>query len=168
MAAAAVPCERAAIGLPVMAAGKDYFTDKAPFTSLAQLAAARAAGADTGRKYLVYYAERLHNAPTFYAGELLRDGAIGRVLQVLVMAPHNLTPESRPAWFFDKERYGGILTDIGSHQFEQFLYYAGAAGGRINYARVANLGNPESPGLEDFGEASVTLDTGASAYCRVD
>ena len=168
VAAAAVPSERAAIGLQVMAAGKDYFTDKAPFTTLEQLAAVRAAVAETGRKYLVYYAERLHNAPTFYAGELIREGAIGRVLQVLIMAPHNLTPESRPAWFFDKERYGGILTDIGSHQFEQFLYYAGAAGGRINYARVANLGNPESPGLEDFGEASVTLDTGASAYCRVD
>ena len=136
VAAAAVPSERAAIGLQVMAAGKDYFTDKAPFTTLEQLAAVRAAVAETGRKYLVYYAERLHNAPTFYAGELIREGAIGRVLQVLIMAPHNLTPESRPAWFFDKARYGGILTDIGSHQFEQFLYYAGAAGGRINYARV--------------------------------
>ena len=168
VAAAAVPSERAAIGLQVMAGGKDYFTDKSPFTTLEQLAAVRAAVAETGRKYLVYYAERLHNAPTFYAGELIRDGAVGRVLQVLIMAPHNLSPESRPAWFFDKERYGGILTDIGSHQFEQFLYYAGAAGGSINYARAANLAHPESPGLQDFGEASLTLDTGASAYCRVD
>ena len=168
VAAAAVPAERAAIGLQAMAAGKDYFTDKPPFTTLAQLAAARAAVADTGRKYLVYYAERLHNAPTFYAGELIRGGAIGRVLQVLIMAPHNLAPQSRPGWFFEKERYGGIITDIGSHQFEQFLYFAGAAGGRVNYARVANLGHPETPGLEDFGEASVTLDTGASGYCRID
>lgn len=168
VAAAAVPSERAAIGLQVMAAGKDYFTDKAPFTTLQQLAEVRAAVAETGRKYLVYYAERLHNAPTFYAGESIAGGAIGRVLQVLIMAPHNLNAPSRPAWFFDKARYGGILTDIGSHQFEQFLYFAGAAGGRLNYARAANLAHPEWPGLEDFGEASVTLDTGASGYCRVD
>lgn len=168
VAAAAVPSERAAVGMQVLAAGKDYFTDKSPVTTLQQLAAVRAAVAASGRKYLVYYAERLHNAPTFYAGELISGGAIGRVLQVLLLAPHNLNPKSRPAWFFDKARYGGILTDIGSHQFEQFLYYAGAAGGRINYARAANLGHPETPGLEDFGEASATLDGGASAYCRVD
>ena len=116
----------------------------------------------------VYYGERLHNAPTWEACELVRGGAIGRVLQVLILAPHNLVNESRPPWFYDKSRMGGILTDIGSHQFEQFLYVAGAAGGRVNFARVANMGHPEHPGLEDFGEASVTLDTGASAYCRVD
>ena len=152
----------------MLAAGKDYFTDKGPFTTLEQLAATRAAVADSGRKYLVYYGERLHNAPTWEACELVRGGAIGRVLQVLVLAPHNLDNESRPPWFYDKSRTGGILTDIGSHQFEQFLYVAGAAGGRVNYARAANLGHPEHPGLEDFGEASVTLDNGASAYCRVD
>ena len=168
VASAAIPDTRAAIGGQVLAAGKDYFTDKGPFTTLGQLAASRAAVAETGRKYLVYYGERLHNAPTWEACELARGGAIGRVLQVLILAPHNLDNESRPPWFYDKSRMGGILTDIGSHQFEQFLYVAGAARGHVNYARAANMGHPEHPGLEDFGEASVTLDTGASAYCRVD
>src|SRR5215218_4911516 len=41
IASAAVPNERGPLGLKVMDAGKDYFTDKAPFTSLDQLAAAR-------------------------------------------------------------------------------------------------------------------------------
>jgi predicted dehydrogenase len=168
VASAAIPDTRAAIGAQVLAAGKDYFTDKGPFTTLGQLAASRAAVAETGRKYLVYYGERLHNAPTWEACELARNGAIGRVLQVLIMAPHNLDNEARPPWFYDKSRMGGILTDIGSHQFEQFLYVAGAARGQVNFARVANLGHPEFPGMEDFGEASVTLDTGTSAYCRVD
>jgi predicted dehydrogenase len=116
----------------------------------------------------VYYAERLHNRPTYYASQLVHEGAIGRVLQVLIMAPHNLGKTGRPQWFFDKAQYGGILTDIGSHQFEQFLYVAGASNGTINFARACNLNNPETPQLEDFGEASVTLNTGASAYCRVD
>lgn len=165
---AAIPSERCAVGLRVMDAGKDYFTDKAPFTTLEQLEAARAKVRETGCKYMVSYSERLGNESAWHAGELLRQGAIGRVLQVVNLAPHNLAAETRPEWFFQKDRYGGILTDIGSHQFEQFLTYAGATGGEVNSARVENFGNPEYPELEDFGEASLTLDNGASAYCRMD
>ncbi|MGC1478922.1 MAG: Gfo/Idh/MocA family oxidoreductase [Chthoniobacterales bacterium] len=165
---AAIPNERAALGFRILDAGKDYFTDKSPFTTLDQLAEARIKVTETGRKYLVGYSERLGNEAAWQAGELIKQGAIGRVLQVLNLAPHNLAAASRPDWFFQKECYGGILTDIGSHQFEQFLAYSGATDATINFARATNLGNPEHPGLEDFGEASLTLDTGASAYCRID
>ncbi len=165
---AAIPSERAAIGLRVLDAGKDYFTDKSPVTTLDQLESVRAKVAATGRRYMVCYSERLCNESAWQAGELIREGAIGRVLQVLNLAPHNLAASSRPDWFFEKERYGGILTDIGSHQFEQFLTYGSATDATINSARVENFANPEHPGLEDFGEASLTLDSGASAYCRID
>jgi predicted dehydrogenase len=165
---AAIPDERCALGLRVLEAGKDYLTDKAPFTTLAQLAAAREKVAATGRKYAVCYSERLCSEAAWHAGEILRSGALGTVRQVLNLAPHNLAPQNRPAWFFEKARFGGILTDIGSHQFEQFLHYAGATGGTVNFARVENFANPEYPEFEDFGEAALTLDTGASAYCRLD
>jgi predicted dehydrogenase len=82
--------------------------------------------------------------------------------------PHRLSAASRPDWFFDKEQYGGILTDIGSHQSEQFLFYTGATDATVNHAAVANYANPEHPGLEDFGEASLTGDNGTSGYYRVD
>ena len=165
---AAIPDERCGIGLQVMGANKDYFTDKSPFITLDQLETARSKVRETGRKYMVNYSERLCSESAWQAGELINQGLIGRVLHVLNLAPHNLSAENRPAWFFEKNRYGGILTDIGSHQFEQFLSYTGATDARIASARVANFGHPAYPGLEDFGEASLTLNTGASAYCRVD
>jgi predicted dehydrogenase len=90
------------------------------------------------------------------------------VLQVVNLAPHRLSKDIRPDWFFDKEQYGGIITDIGSHQFEQFLSYTGAKDATVNFARVANFNHPDKPGLEDFGEASMTADNGASFYCRMD
>lgn len=165
---AAVPCDRCAVGMQVLDAGKDYLTDKSPFTTLDQLAQARQKVAETGRKYMVCYSERLLSEAGYHAGELIRQGAIGTVLSVINLAPHNLRAHTRPDWFFDKAKYGGILTDIGSHQFEQFLTYTGATDGVVNFARVANLGHPAYPGLEDFGEASLTMDTGASCYCRLD
>jgi predicted dehydrogenase len=168
VAAAAVPAERGPLGLRVMDAGKDYFTDKAPFTSLGQLAAAREKAAETGRKYAVYYSERLHAECAVHAGELVRAGVIGRVIQVLGLGPHRLNAERRPEWFFDKQRYGGILTDIGSHQAEQFLFYSGASDASVQHARVANHAHPEHPGLEDYGEATLLADNGCSGFFRVD
>lgn len=166
--AAAIPQLRAGIGLKVMAAGKDYLTDKSPFTTLAQLEEVRGAVTRTGRKYMVCYSERLLSESAYHAGVLIRQGAIGRVLQVLNLAPHNLAAKNRPAWFFRKEACGGIITDIGSHQFEQFLHYTGDADATIDAARADNLGHPEYPEFEDFGEALLTTASGASCYCRVD
>lgn len=166
--AAAIPERRAAIGIQVMEAGKDYFTDKSPFTTLGQLEDVRKVVTRTGRKYAVYYAERLHNDAAWRAGELIAQGAIGRVLQVLNLAPHRLAKATRPDWFFNKQSYGGILTDIGSHQVEQFLTYAGCKDASVNFARVENFSHPDKPGLEDFGELSLTGDNGASFYTRVD
>ena len=91
--AAAIPNQRGAIGLRVLDAGKDYLTDKSPFTTLDQLAAARARVAATGRKYMVCYSERLGNEAAWHAGHLIREGIIGRVLQV-PPEPHRCT---RPA-----------------------------------------------------------------------
>jgi predicted dehydrogenase len=168
VAAAAVPCDRGPLGCRVMEAGKDYFTDKCPFTTLDQLADAREAAARTSRKFMVYYAERLHVECAVHAGRLIEQGAIGRVIQTISTAPHRLNAPARPAWFFEKEKYGGILCDIGSHQSEQFLYFTGAKDARVNFSALANYAHPEHPELEDFGEASLTADHGASGYFRVD
>ena len=163
-----IPNERAPLGLRVMDAGKDYFTDKAPFTTPEQLGQIKAKITETGKKYLVYYSERLHVESAVYAGQLIERGAIGRVIQVLGMGPHSLRLPSRPDWFFQKERYGGILCDIGSHQIEQFLHFAGAEDAEVLNARVANFNHPDHPGLDDFGEASLKADNGVSNYFRVD
>ena len=166
---AAITCERCALGLRVMAAGKDYFTDKAPLTTLDQLEQARDMVKKTGRKYMVYYSERLHVEAAVYAGQLIQEGAIGRVIQVLGMGPHRLgDPASRPDWFYDREKSGGILCDIGSHQIEQFLYYAGVKDAQVVRSQVANYRHKDHPGFDDFGDCMLVGDNGATMYFRVD
>ena len=117
---------------------------------------------------MVYFSERLHVESAVVAGDLIRGGAIGRVLQVMCIAPHRLSKATRPAWFFERARYGGILCDIGSHQIEQILHYTGATDATIVSSTVANYANPDKPELEDFGETSLVTNTGASGYLRVD
>lgn len=168
IAAACITSDRAALGIRVMKSGKDYFTDKAPFTTLGQLAEIRETIKETKQKYMVSYSERLQVESAVYAGDLIEKGAIGRVLQVIGLGPHRLNAENRPDWFFKKEQYGGILCDIGSHQLEQFLYFTGSKDATIVNSKVANYNHPEYPELEDFGDISVVGDNGTTGYFRVD
>ena len=168
IAGAAVTSERCALGLRAMAAGKDYFTDKAPFTTTAQLESARAAVRKTGKKYMVYYAERLHDEGSILAGYIVRNGEIGKVISVTGFGPHRLGAPGRPAWFFEREKYGGILCDIGSHQIEQYMFYTGEEDAAVASSRIANFAHPEYPELEDFGDCSLTGGNGTAGYFRVD
>ena len=168
VAAAAIPNERGPLGCRVMQSGKDYFTDKAPFTTLEQLAEAQKTVELTQRKYAVYYSERLHVECAVFASQLLAEGAIGKVVSVTGFGPHRLDAKARPNWFFKREQYGGILCDIGSHQFEQFLHYSGATDATVLSAVVSNTNNPEYPELEDLGEAHLLGNNGATNFVRVD
>lgn len=138
IAGAAVIGERCVLGLRVMEAGKDYFTDKAPLTTLEQLEVAKKCVKRTGRKYMCYYGERIHNESAVFAGQLIDDGAIGKVVSVAGFGPHRLSAGNRPAWLFEHEKYGGILCDIGSHQIEQYLSFSKEEDAVVTAARVAD------------------------------
>lgn len=164
---AGIPAERAALGIDVLRHGKDFVSDKPGFTEHAQIERVRRAHAETGRRFLVWFSERLDSRATVRARELVRAGAIGQVVQVLGLGPHRLDAAMRPKWFFQRDRYGGILTDLGSHQVDQFLDFTEAEDATVISARVSNRAHPEHPGLQDFGEA--ILEAGnASGYFRVD
>ncbi len=164
---AGVPADRAALGIQVMRHGKDFMVDKPGVTSLEQLAEIRRVQLDTGRIYSICFSERFENRATVHASGLVASGAIGRVIQTIGLGPHRIAEPTRPAWFFERARYGGILTDIGSHQVDQFLHFTGATDARVAAARVANHAHPHHPELEDFGEMLLEA-PGCSGYVRVD
>jgi predicted dehydrogenase len=164
---AAIPDERAPLGIRVMKHGKDYMSDKPGITTLQQLAEARRVQAETRRIYSIMYSERLENRATVKAGELVQAGAIGRVVQTIGLGPHRMSTPTRPAWFFDKARYGGILVDLASHQADQFLYFTGSTRADIVSSQVGNVHHPQYPKFEDFGDITLRGDRGAG-YIRVD
>jgi predicted dehydrogenase len=164
---ASIPDERAPLGIRVMRSGKDFMADKPGMTTLEQLAEVRKVQAETKRIYSILYSERHENRATVKAGELVKAGAIGRVIQTVGLGPHRTNPKTRPAWFFERERYGGILTDIASHQFDQFLFFTGSTKAEIVASQVGNVSHPQYPGLEDFGDVMLR-GNGGTGYIRVD
>lgn len=168
IASASVPADRYKLGLKALDNGKHFFSDKPGFTELEQIEEAKKKVKETGLKWGIYYSERLHVESAVFAGQLIEEGAIGRVIQVIGTGPHRIRIDQRPDWFFEPKRYGGILCDIGSHQIEQFLHYAGAEDAEVLHSKIANYNYKEYGDFHDFGDATLAAANGATFYFRVD
>jgi len=170
-----IPSERAGIAVRAMKNGKDFLSDKPGMTTLDQLADVRKAIAETKRIYAILYSELLEVRAAVYAGELARQGAIGKVIQTINIAPHQIFQHAgdagggagRPQWFWNPEQYGGILCDIGSHQVDQFLYCTGSTQAEVVESQVANVRHPDYPKFQDFGDMVLRGDRGFG-YVRLD
>lgn len=164
---ASIPVDRAPLGIEVMKHGKDFLVDKPGITTLKQLADVRKVQKETKRIYSIMYSERFENRATVKAGELVKAGAIGNVIQTIGMGPHRINLATRPQWFFDKKYFGGIICDIGSHQFDQFLYFTNSTKADVVASQTGNVHYPQYPNFEDFGDVTVRGDGGVG-YIRVD
>lgn len=171
----AIPNQRAPLGIRVMRHGKDYLSDKPAVTTLEQLAEVRKTVAETKKIFAIMYSERLEVKAAVKAGELVQAGAIGKVIQTINIAPHQIIQaggtagggSGRPEWFWDPEKYGGILTDIGSHQVDQFLFYTGSTKAEVVASQVANLRHKDHPEFQDFGDMMLRGNAGFG-YVRLD
>ncbi|MGA7339671.1 MAG: Gfo/Idh/MocA family oxidoreductase [Terracidiphilus sp.] len=167
--------ERAPLGVRAMKHGKDFLSDKPGITTLEQLAEVRKTIAETGRIYAIMYSERLEVKAAVYAGVLVQQGAIGKVIQTINIAPHQIFQHGgaagggsgRPEWFWHASQFGGILCDIGSHQVDQFLFYTGSTQAEVAESQIANVRHPEHPEFQDFGDMVLRGDRGLG-YVRLD
>ncbi len=170
-----IPVDRAPLGVRAMRKGKDFLSDKPGITTLEQLQEVRKTIAETKRIYAIMYSERLEVKAAVYAGELVQKGAIGRVVQTINIAPHQIVQghgdagggTGRPWWFWEEEKFGGILCDIGSHQVDQFLFYTGSTEAEVVASQVANVKHKDHPHFQDFGDMMLRGDKGLG-YVRLD
>ena len=163
----AIPVERAKIAIRAMKHGKDAMVDKPGITTLELLKEVKEVQAKTNRIFSISYSERFENQATVKASELVKAGAIGDVIQTIGLGPHRINPTSRPDWFWEEESIGGIITDIASHQFDQFLHFTDSTSAEIAASQVGNINNKAYPNFQDFGDVMVR-GNGGTGYIRVD
>lgn len=162
-----IPIDRAPLGIRVMKHGKDYLVDKPGVITLEQFAEVKRVQKETKRIYSIMFSERFENRATVRAGELVKAGAIGKVIQTVNLAPHKMTPEIRPEWYFDTKYCGPILTDIGSHQFDQYLFFTGSTKAEVVASQMGNVNHPQYPKIYDFGDVMLR-GNGGMGYIRLD
>ncbi len=161
----AIPRDRAVLAIEAMRRGKDVMVDKPGVTTEAQLEAVEAAVRETGRTWSIALG-RLTSPSVQAALAVARSGELGRLVCLSSMAPHRLNRALRPAWFFDRDAYGGIINDIGLHAIDQFLAFAGTDDATIAAATIGALGTAPA-GFEDFAEITLRSET-MTGTMRVD
>jgi len=167
VASASIPIDRAPLGIRVMKAGKDFMADKPGIVTLSQLKEVKKVREQTNRIYSIMYSERLGNPASVKADELIRAGAVGKVIQTIGLGPHRMNPSTRPPWFFDPGKAGGILCDIGSHQCDQFLFYTNSSKADVVVSQIGNFNTTKYPAYQDFGDMLVRSPH-ATGYIRID
>jgi predicted dehydrogenase len=166
---AAIPSERAGIAIAAMRRGKDVMSDKPGITNAAQLADVQRTVAETGRIFSICFGERFMSPTSAMARDLLRQGAIGRLVQTATLSPHRLNRALRPDWFWSPATNGSILVDLASHQVDQFLSITDRLDAEIVHAAIRSVAPERTPVpvFQDFGELILRNDV-ATAYIRVD
>ena len=162
-----IPKDRAALSIEALKSGKDVMVDKPGCITLDQLDNLKRTVKETGKIWSVNFSERFHVAAVAKAEELVAEGKIGKVKQTMGTGPHRQGNYERPDWFYERESYGGIITDIGSHQIHQFLVFTNSDDVKITHALVENTTKKQLPGFQDFGEINLT-GNGGHGYIRLD
>lgn len=162
-----VPKDRASHAIDALKSNKDVMVDKPGCTTLDQLNNIKKTVNETGKIWSVNFSERFHVAAVAKAEELILEGKIGKVKSTIGTGPHRQGNYKRPSWFYERESYGGIITDIGSHQIHQFLVFTNSNEAKITHSFVENTTKKEFEGFQDFGEINLT-GNGAHGYIRLD
>ena len=162
-----IPKDRATLSIEALKSGKDVMVDKPGCTTLNQLDDLKRTIKETGKIWSVNFSERFHVAAVAKAEELITEGKIGKVKQTIGTGPHRQGNYERPDWFYERESYGGIITDIGSHQIHQFLVFTNSKEAKITHSMVENTTKKQFPGFQDFGEINLT-GNGGHGYIRLD
>ncbi len=92
--------------------------------------------------------------------ELVRNGAIGRVLSIVFNGAHPLNIGSRPAWYFVPGAHGGTINDIGIHAFDLIPWITGSPFAEVVAARAWNAKAREYPHFEDGAQFMLRLEDG--------
>jgi predicted dehydrogenase len=147
---------RGADVIAALRAGAHVLADKPLCTSAAELAQIEAAAAETGRTVNLLLEKRGY-PETLAALAVVEAGELGDLVGITSSGPHKLNRPQRPAWFFDRAQYGGILADLSVHDLDAALLFAPADEGVIRGAVSAPLDG--AAGFARYGTATLTTPT---------
>ncbi|PRA81401.1 Gfo/Idh/MocA family protein [Microbacterium sp. MYb66] len=147
---------RGADVVTALRAGAHVLADKPLCTSIAELDEIERAAAEAGRTVNLLLEKRGY-PETLAALDVVRTGELGDIVGITSSGPHKLNRDQRPAWFFDRARYGGILADLSVHDLDAALLFAPADEGIVRGAVSAPLDGAEQ--FARYGAATFTTPT---------
>ena len=126
------------------ARGIDVFSEKPVATTLADLDRVERLVRESGIRFCAMH--YLRYAPAFWhAARMIRQGAIGEVRMVTAQKSYRFG--NRPAWYWDRELYGGTIPWVGIHAIDWIYHLSGKS---FVSVRGQSLGSPERAAICQF------------------
>ncbi|WP_405056649.1 Gfo/Idh/MocA family oxidoreductase [Kribbella sp. NBC_01505] len=144
---AGIYADRGRAVVDALDAGAHVLADKPLCTSLTDLTAISEASRRNNRHVTVLLEKRYY-PETLAMAELIDE--LGTIHGVVSTGPHKLNRPTRPEWFFDRTRYGGLLNDLAVHDIDAALHFTGLTAGTVSGALASE------PGFPRYGTATLT------------
>ena len=105
----------------------------------------------------------LRHHPKFTAvRDMIHAGRIGDVQMIQFGGQHGLSYGIRPDWYYEKEKHGGTINDLGVHGLDAVEFMTGKKIKDLSAARTWNAFADQEPQFHDGANFMFTLENGCN------
>lgn len=152
--------DRGAMMIKALEAGKHIIGDKPLCTSLEELDTIERLAKEKNLRVGCALTMRYHPC-ALALKQVIEEVRLGDIKAVFMGGQHPYRLGDRPKWYYDPQKHGGTLNDIGIHSVDLIRYLTGAGIKTINSARCWNTWPDVAPLFKESGQFMVTLENGA-------
>ncbi len=92
--------------------------------------------------------------------ELILNNEIGEVHSIYFNGNHPLLLDRRPQWYFEGEKHGGTINDLGIHAFDLIPWATGESWSVVNAARSWNASRVDLGEFQSAAQVMMTMGNG--------
>lgn len=157
---------RGNLALQALKAGKHVLADKPLCTTQQELEAIRQEARTTGLAVGMMLDLR-DNPKLVTAMDAINKGMIGKVSNVCFEGQHPLMYGSRPGWYFEEGKHGGVINDIAIHGIDLLRRFTGSSVAKVLSARCWNFYADKEPAFKDCAQFMLEMESGAGVIADV-
>lgn len=157
---------RGELAIAALRAGKHVLTDKPLCSSRKEWETIREEREKSGLTVGIML-DLADNANFHAAAEAIREGALGKINNIAFEGQHPLLYGTRPGWYFEKGKYGGVVNDIAIHGIDFVRTLTGSGVEEVIGARSWNFYAKEVPHFKDSAQFILKMASGAGLIADV-
>ena len=157
---------RGELVIRALEAGKNVISDKPLCTSLEELEKIKETAEEKNLTVCILLSLR-KNPDLLGAVTAIKNGAVGKVNNIIFEGEHPLLYGKRAGWYFEDGMHGGVINDIAVHGIDLVRLMTGSNVKTVAAAREWNFFAEEKPNFNDSAQFMLTLESGAGVIADV-
>lgn len=98
---------------------------------------------------------------------MIKEGRLGKLVNISIMKPHKLNAKARSEWHFSKKDNGGLIIDLLVHDFDLLRWLTESEIGECT-GYIKKVGNKDYPSFYDSTQLAVRMENNITATLETD